>query len=426
MRRRTICAASEQMPNSWEWMLSRRYLGATRKGGGVALITTIAFAGIALSVATLIIVMAVMNGFRDELLGRILGLGGHVYVYGERMEDAWPDALSRIRAIPGVTEANAVVEGQALAVGVGDRAAGGFVKGMTLEGVGTVLAPFGGPASGSLDGYETGGGIVLGYRLAARLGLEPDDPVTLIAPKGVATPFGTAPRRKSYRVVALFNSGMFEYDDNFVFMPLEQAQAFFGLGAGITAIEARVDDPDRVYDWRPALIEAAQVFAPIVDWRQRNDSYINALKTERDVMRLILFFIVAVATLNIITGLVMLVKDKRRDIGILRTMGASQGAVMRIFFTAGCLIGGAGVGAGVILGWAFTANIGVIHDALSALAGRRLFDPEVYFLSQIPARMEVSETIFVAVWALLMAALVTLYPSWRAARLDPVEALRYE
>jgi lipoprotein-releasing system permease protein len=410
--------------NAFELSLARRYLGATRRGGGLSLITVIAFAGIALSVATLIIVMAVMNGFRDELLGRILGLGGHAVLRTEAQVPDWQPLAQRLRAIEGVERVSPLIDGQALATHQG-RSAGVLVRAMPADDIAAVLAPYTRLSSQTQTRLEAGEAVLPGNSLARRLGLFPGGPLTLLSPEGPATPFGVAPRRKTYPVAGTFESGMFEYDDNFIFMPLEEAQAFFSMGEKIDGLEIRVTKPDRIEAWVSDIREAASGQGYLATWKDINSSYFNALATERQVMRLILLLIVAVTTLNIITGLIMLVKDKREDIAILRTMGATRASIMRVFLAAGVFIGGAGTLVGLGLGWAFTANIGAIHDALSAMAGRELFDPEVYFLTEIPARIDPTEVAGVVAFAFIMSAVVTLYPARKAATLDPVEALRY-
>jgi lipoprotein-releasing system permease protein len=279
---------------------------------------------------------------------------------------------------------------------------------------------------GAMDGFDDGQSVILGSRLAQRLGLVPGMTVTLVAPKGAVTPFGTTPRVKTYRVSGTFNVGMSEYDQTFIFMPLKEAQLFFGLEGVAGGIEVMVTDPDQVAQHRAAIAAAAGPDARLLDWQQMNSSLFGALVVERNVMFLILTMIILVAALNIISGLIMLVKDKGGDIAILRTMGATQGAVMRIFFIAGAAIGVIGTLSGVALGVAFSANIENLRQFLSNVTGTTLFDPTIYFLSQMPSKIETSDVVAVVGMSLTLSFLATLYPSWRAARLDPVEALRYE
>src|SRR5437588_15672 len=314
----------------FEWLLSGRYLRARRKEGFISVIAGFSFLGIMLGVATLIIVMAVMNGFRKELLDKILGLNGHLLVQ------------------------------------------------------------------------------------------------PLVAPKGAVTPMGTTPRIKPYKVAAVFEIGMSEYDASFVFMPLPESQAYFNRKDDVTAIEVFTTNPDRIDAFRKAVTEAAGRPVFLVDWRQRNSTFFNALQVERNVMFLILTMIVLVAALNIVSGLIMLVKDKGSDIAILRTMGASQGSIMRIFLITGAAIGVVGTLTGFCVGLVICLNIESIRQFLSWLTSTELFSPELYFLSKLPADIDFGETSAVVIMALTLSFLATLYPSWRAARLDPIEALRYE
>jgi lipoprotein-releasing system permease protein len=279
---------------------------------------------------------------------------------------------------------------------------------------------------GTLDGSDEGQGILIGKRLADQLSLRVGDSMTLVAPRGAVTPMGTTPRIKAYKIAAVFEIGMSEYDSAFVFMPLTEAQAYFNRAGDVTAIEVYTDNPDNIDSFRKAVTTAAGRPIYMVDWRERNATFFNALQVERNVMFLILTLIVLVAALNIVSGLIMLVKDKGSDIAILRTMGATQGAIMRVFLITGASIGVVGTVTGFLLGTIVCMNIEEIRRFLSWLTHTELFSPELYFLSQLPADMNVKETSAVVVMALGLSLLATLYPSWRAARLDPVEALRYE
>jgi lipoprotein-releasing system permease protein len=412
--------------SGFEWMVAARYLRAKRQESFISVISGFSLIGIALGVATLIIVMSVMNGFRAELLGRILGLNGHMVVQSINGSIPDYDALAtRIRAIPGVTNATPVIEGQVL-VNTEGNSFGALVRGLeskdlkNLTSVSSTLSP------GAMEAFDEGDSIILGARLAERLGLVPGMMVTLVAPKGAVTPFGTTPRIKAYRVAGTFRIGMSEYDQTFIFMPLKEAQAFFDLGNVVQGIELMVAAPDSVAAWR---LPVARVVGPdvrLTDWQQTNSSLFGALTVERNVMFMILTLIILVAALNIVSGLIMLVKDKGGDIAILRTMGATQGAVMRVFFIAGAAIGTIGTLSGVLIGILFCANIESIRQFLSRITGTTLFDPTIYFLSQMPAKIDPYDVISVVAMALSLSFLATLYPSWRAARLDPVEALRYE
>jgi lipoprotein-releasing system permease protein len=410
----------------FEWMLSLRYLRARRKEGFISVIAGFSFLGIMLGVATLIIVMAVMNGFRKELLDKILGLNGHLLVQPlESPLTDWEAVAARIAKVPGVRLAAPIVEGQALASSP-FNSGGVLVRGMrgadlaALPSIGSKIK------QGTLEGFDEGQGVVVGRRLADQLSLRTTDSVTLVAPRGAVTPMGTTPRIKAYRIAAVFEVGMSEYDSSFVFMPLVESQAYFNRSGDVTAIEVYIDDPDKVGTFRNLIAEAAGRPIFMIDWRQRNATFFSALQVERNVMFLILTLIVLVAAFNIVSGMIMLVKDKGPDIAILRTMGASQSSILRIFLITGASIGVVGTVVGFLLGALICLNVESIRQFLSWLTSTEIFPPELYFLSRLPADMDIKETTAVVVMALALSLLATLYPSWRAARLDPVEALRYE
>lgn len=412
--------------SAFEWMLSLRYLRARRKEGFISVIAGFSFLGIVLGVATLIIVMAVMNGFRQELLGKILGLNGHLLVQPlERPLTDYKEVAARLAKLNGVKAAVPLVEGQALASSA-YNASGVLVRGLSEADLRQLPSIANNIKSGTLEGFDQGQGVAIGKRLADQLSLHAGDNITLVAPRGAVTPMGTSPRIKVYKVAAIFEIGMSEYDGAFLFMPLPEAQAYFNRNGDVNAIEVYIDNPDDVAELRPTILSAAERPVYIVDWRQRNATFFNALQVERNVMFLILTLIVLVAALNIVSGLIMLVKDKGHDIAVLRTMGATQGAIMRVFLITGASIGFVGTAVGFLLGVLVCLNIEEIRRFISWLTSTELFSPELYYLSKLPAQMNAGETTSVVVMALVLSLLATLYPSWRAARLDPVEALRYE
>jgi lipoprotein-releasing system permease protein len=411
---------------AFERMISLRYLRARRKEGFISVIAGISFLGIMLGVATLIIVMAVMNGFRHELLDKILGLNGHLLI--QPLESPLTDyeaVAARIAGVPGVRIAAPIVEGQALASSP-FNASGVLVRGVRADDLGRVGSIADNLRAGTLEGFDQGQGVAIGKRLADQLSLTSGDTITLVAPRGAVTPMGTTPRIKPYKIVAVFEIGMSEYDAAFVFMPLKEAQAYFNRAGDVTAIEVYTLAPDRIDEIRKLVADAAQRPIYMIDWRQRNATFFNALQVERNVMFLILTLIVLVAALNIVSSLHMLVKDKTPDIAVIRTMGATQGAVMRIFMITGAAIGIVGAIAGFAVGTLVCLNIESIRQFLSWLTNTELFPQELYFLSRLPAIMDARETAAVVAMALALSFLATLYPAWRAARTDPVEALRYE
>jgi len=410
----------------FEWMLSLRYLRARRKEGFISVIAGFSFLGIMLGVATLIIVMAVMNGFRKELLDKILGLNGHLLIQPlEKPLTDWDEVAARVAGVPGIRLAAPIVEGQALASSP-FNAGGVLIRGIRLMDLEKLPSVANNIKQGSLKGFDEEQGVAIGRRLADQLSLRSGDNITLVAPRGAVTPMGTTPRIKVYKIAAVFEIGMSEYDAAFVFMPLTEAQAYFNRNGDVTAIEVYTDNPDKIVQYRQMVTDAAKRPIFMIDWRQRNATFFSALQVERNVMFLILTLIVLVAAFNIASSLIMLVKDKGRDIGILRTMGASQGSIMRVFLITGAAIGVIGDLVGFLVGLLVCLNIESIRQFMSWLTNTELFSPELYFLSRLPADLDVGETTAVVVMALALSLLATLYPSWRAARLDPVEALRYE
>jgi lipoprotein-releasing system permease protein len=368
----------------------------------------------------------VMNGFRNELFAKILGLNGHVIVnkIGGSFEDY--DAVGkRILAVRGVKAAMPLIEGQVMASSA-VQATGALVRGMTEEGMRALPLVSDNIRFGTLDGFGQGNGIAIGTRLANLLRVNVGDTVTLVSPRGASTPFGTAPRTKPYQVVALFEMGMAEYDRTMVFMPLLEAQRYFSRGPEVDAIEVVLNNPEDIDAYVRKIKAEVGPANHVSDWRARNETFFTVLEVERNVMFIILSLIVLVAALNIISGLMMLVKDKGRDVAILRTMGATRGAIMRVFLITGAAIGVVGTFAGLILGIVFCLNIETIREIVAWMTNTTLFDPNVYYLTRLPAHMEPRETASIVLMALALSVLATLYPSWRASTLDPVEALRYE
>lgn len=412
--------------SKFERMVGRRYLKAKRREGFISVITGFAFTGIALGVATLIIVMSVMNGFRQELLSRILGINGHI---GIMAPSGYPfnnyqQAVKDVAEFEHVRTVIPLIEKQLLA-SAGKAAEGVMVRGIAAEDLVKKDVLKNAVAEINLEDFA-GDGVIVGYRLANKMGLLPGDELTLISPNGKVTAFGTVPRMKTYRVIGTFNVGMYEYDANFVFMPLEAAQLYFGMKNGVSNIDVTLDDEKWLKPVRKAIEESVGNAAYVYDWQQSNSAFFNAIAVERNVMFIILTMIILVAAFNIITGLIMLVKDKGRDIAVLRTMGATKGMIMRIFFLDGAFIGVVGTSIGLALGLLFCHNIENVRQFLQALTGRDLFSAEIYFLSQLPAKVDAVEVATVVGISLLLSFLATIYPAYRAAKFDPVEALRYE
>ena len=422
----TTAIADTKPFSPFEWLLASRYLRARRKEGFISVIAGFSFLGIMLGVATLIIVMAVMNGFRKDLFSKILGLNGHIVVYkvGEAFTD-YEDMAKKLGVVTGVKSAIPLVEGQIM-VSSPVNALGGLVRGMSEESLKHLPLIYDNVRFGTLQDFDKQTGIAIGMRMAAALRVNVGDSVTILTARGASTPFGNAPRSKPYEITAVFELGMSEYDKTMIFMPLGEAQKYFGKSGEVDVLEVVVDNPERMTAFKEELTKAGGPTLAFSDWRQRNETFFSVLEVERNVMFIILSLIILVAALNIISGMMMLVKDKGRDIAVLRTMGATKGAVMRVFLITGASIGIVGTFAGLILGILFCKYIEEIRQFVTWITGAGVFNPEVYYLTKLPADINPQETAFIVLMALVLSVLATLYPSWRASKLDPVEALRYE
>ena len=412
----------------FERAVAGRYLRARRGERFVSVIAIFSLVGIALGVATLIIVMSVMGGFKVDLLSRILGFNGHLGVYGMGGQLSNFDELAgRIRDIPDVVSVIPVVDGQVLLSGPQGQATGGFVRGIRPADLKPLHAVSDHILAGSLDDFRGDDAIAVGAGLARRFALNVGSELTVVSPQGAATAFGTVPRVRAYRVAAIFQVGENEYDSAYVFLPLDAAQIYFQRPHAATQLEVMVSDPERVTAVHRAILEALRgEQVQIIDWQQSNNSFFAAVKVEQNVMFLILTLIILVAAFNVISSLIMMVKDKTRDIAVLRTLGAGRGAVMRIFLMCGASVGVTGTLLGLVLGVLFCWNIETIQHWVETFTGASVFNPEVYYLTHLPARLDWHEVAQVVTMALVLSLLATLYPSWRAARTDPVEALRHE
>jgi lipoprotein-releasing system permease protein len=416
------------MFGAFERKVAARYLRARRGERFVSIIAIFSLVGIALGVATLIIVMSVMNGFRQELIAQILGLNGDIGVYGAGAPlTNYDDIAAKIRQVHGVTAAFPISQGEVLLSGPQGGAVGGIARGITTDGLQSLPTVSSHVVAGSLADLKGDGVIAIGGSLASQFNVTVGQSITLIMPQGKATIVGTIPSIQSFRVVAIFQTGMAQYDSSFVFLPLSAAQNLFDQPNTATQIQVFVQDPDNDGPIKQAIVAAfPNQPLSIQDWKQNNDSFLAAVTVEGNVMFLILTLIIVVAAFNVISSMIMMVKDKARDIAILRTMGARSGAILRIFLMAGASVGITGTIIGFVLGVVFCANIEAIKTFVSRITGTPLFDPTVYYLESLPAKLDWHQVTTVLVMSIILSLLATIYPSLRAAKIDPIEALRRE
>jgi len=411
----------------YERMIARRYLLPGRSEAFIAVVAGFSLVAVMLGVAALIVVMSVMNGFRAELFDKITGLNGHAVVqgYAGQLRD-WREIVAQAKATPGVISATPLIE-QPLFANLNGRVEGAQVRGMRVEDIRNNPALKGKEVIGSLNRLRAGGEqIAIGSRLAESLGATVGSKVTITNPAGVATPMGTMYRSVSYTVEAIFEVGVYDFDKIFVIMPIEDAQTLLLLGDSVSMVEMDTNDPDNVQRIVAPLVDKVGKSGQIVDWRQMNRELFEALQVDRVVSFTVLSIILVVASFNIVSSLIMLVRSKTRDIAVLRTMGATRGGLMRIFVTVGTTIGALGVAAGGVLGFLFITFRAQVVQFIGLVTGQQVWDPSMRFLTELPAKTDPFETIGICVMALLFAFLATLYPAWKAASTDPVQVLRYE
>ena len=410
-----------------ERMLATRYMRARRAEGFISVIAWFSLAGITLGVATLIIVMSVMNGFRAELVDRILGLNGHVAIYsteGNGIKN-YDDLALSITEMPGIIAITPQIEGQVMAT-KNAVSLGAVIRGVRWSDLAARKPLWDSLNQKAIASFRDDGGVLIGKTMAFKTGIAPGGTITLTTARGKATAFGTLPTRRSFKVAGIFDVGMHEYDSSFIFMPLDVAGDFLGLPTSVSGLEIYVDDPQNIAFYRTTIAGLLDENLRAFDWLDRNKSFLNALAVERNVMFLILTLIILVAAFNIVSSMIMLVRSKNADIAVLRTMGASGGSILRIFLMTGASIGIVGTATGSVLGMLFCWKIDAIKEFLEGLSGTELFAAEIYFLSNLPAKVDPQEVLMVILMAISLSFLASLYPAWRATRIAPAEALRYE
>ena len=412
------------MLSPFEWMIAKRYLWPGKGEAFIALVAGISVGVVALSVALLVVVMSVMNGFRAELLDKIVGLNGHAIVqaYGGRL-DNWESVLANVERTPGVVDASPLIE-QPLAISAAGRVEAVYARGQTDKDIAELGEKV---ILGNINALRDGSGrVAIGARLAQNIGARVGDTITIINPQGRTTPFGTSIRQVGYEVGAIFEVGIYDYDERFIVMPIKDAQTLLLMGDSIGMIEVTVEDPDRVGEILAPVAKQLTGKAVVSDWKTINSALFEALQVERVAMFFALSFMVLVASFNILSSLVMLVRAKTRDIAIMRTMGATRRSLLKIFVTTGTTIGTIGTVAGLALGAIVLFFREPIVDFIAFATGQQIWDPSVRFLSTLPSRTDPWEVFGIVMLALTMSFLATLYPALKAANTDPVQVLRYE